>query len=99
MQDPWQHWETNTEANQLLTLYSKRATDAPLCRIVPEGEQDSSEQLNQSHAIMIALGWVEPAWSEASPRGKPLGYKLVVGGKEWLQKQKRKNDQPDEELD
>jgi hypothetical protein len=107
MHDPWRQWEQDSEANQLLDAYARRSADTPLSRIAVEGEATESDgsskrsaakETARPHAILLALGWVEPVWSEAGARGKPLGYKVVAAGKEWQQKKAlRSADQLDEE--
>jgi|GEM_PF-5026361 len=108
MHDPWRQWEQDPEANRLLDAYARRNAETPNARLALDSEFSESddsgkvantkERSTKAHAIMLALGWVEPIWSEAGARGKPLGYKVVAAGKEWQQKKAmRSADQLDEE--
>lgn len=87
MNDPWMEWETDPKALALLDHYSgqgsgvlaRRDTEGWLetsKEQVPQTEPDPSSWEITSHAALIALGWIEIATTEASPRGKPSGYKV-----------------------
>lgn len=87
MNDPWMEWENDPKVLALLDHYASNGSGAQPRRELEGWLEDSKELVPQSepnldsweitsHAALIALGWIEIATTEASPRGKPLGYKV-----------------------
>ena len=88
MNDPWMEWESDPNVLALLDHYtgqgagvfSRRDTEGWLesSQEKPhQTEPDPSSWEITSHAAMLALGWLEIASTESSPRGKPSGYKVT----------------------